>query len=592
MPARERVTYDYRDANGVVRFQVVREPGKRFWQRHQVGGAWMSGRGDSPWLLYRLPELLKADASAPVFICEGEKDVDTVRALGAVATCNPCGAGKWKFVADLARGVLEGREVVVVADNDDEGRGHAEDVRSRLEGIARRVQVMRAPRPHKDVTELVEAGGGLNQLVAIDAAEEPVTGVVEKPKPDPWNLMTAEQILAPLPEYPWLVKGLHMAPGRVTLLAGTPDSGKTVVAQGIALGVASGRAIWGVYRPTKRGKVVHLNGEIGTYIARERYQRLARAMGLTLQDIADTLVLSNYPDAKLDDPDFEARLMVLCEGASLVIVDSLRAFSGELDEMKKEIGVALLMLARVSDKTGAMFIVLHHNRKPSREGKTDGRKSDEMSGNNSIFGGCECAFVLTKDKNGPVTVHHERSPIGKPMKDFGLSIEDVADGNEPRWGLTIRHLEPEQMAREADAARAAKAAEVDAEIEKTVLDFLTKHAGIFRGSRERLREACGVRREVFGKAFQGMLVKGAIYEGGTYHKPEFSISPISPVTPQSLPGNDIQSPSNHPSPPFLGRDGWMDGSDDEDGEEMHPVREGSPSRVLSDDENLVTGDRR
>jgi hypothetical protein len=30
-----------------------------------------------------------------IFIVEGEKDVETLRALGCVATCNPMGAGKW-----------------------------------------------------------------------------------------------------------------------------------------------------------------------------------------------------------------------------------------------------------------------------------------------------------------------------------------------------------------------------------------------------------------------------------------------------------------------------------------------------------------
>ena len=45
-------------------------------------------------LPYRLPDLLAA-AEAEVWVVEGEKDVETLRAAGETATCNPGGAGKW-----------------------------------------------------------------------------------------------------------------------------------------------------------------------------------------------------------------------------------------------------------------------------------------------------------------------------------------------------------------------------------------------------------------------------------------------------------------------------------------------------------------
>ena len=46
---------------------------------------------------YRLPEIQEAIASErPVFIVEGEKDVDNLTKLGIVATCNAGGAGKWR----------------------------------------------------------------------------------------------------------------------------------------------------------------------------------------------------------------------------------------------------------------------------------------------------------------------------------------------------------------------------------------------------------------------------------------------------------------------------------------------------------------
>ena len=72
----------------------------------------------------RLPELL-ADPAAPVFVVEGEKDVDNLAEVGILATCNHGGAGKWPLETSQW---LAGRDVVILPDNDESGRAHARDV--------------------------------------------------------------------------------------------------------------------------------------------------------------------------------------------------------------------------------------------------------------------------------------------------------------------------------------------------------------------------------------------------------------------------------------------------------------------------------
>jgi hypothetical protein len=107
-PAPDAV-YDYRDERGELLFQVVRAPGKRFRQRRpDAGGGWMWNLAGVRRVLYRLPELRAADPQADVFVVEGEKDVETLRGLGLVATTNPQGAGKWR--TDLGE-PLRGRDV-------------------------------------------------------------------------------------------------------------------------------------------------------------------------------------------------------------------------------------------------------------------------------------------------------------------------------------------------------------------------------------------------------------------------------------------------------------------------------------------------
>ena len=94
------------------------------------------GTGDEPDVLYHLPELIADMAARPddtVFICEGEKDVETLRALGQIATTNPNGALNWK---DEFSERFRGRKVVILVDNDNNGRQRAARILASLRRVA------------------------------------------------------------------------------------------------------------------------------------------------------------------------------------------------------------------------------------------------------------------------------------------------------------------------------------------------------------------------------------------------------------------------------------------------------------------------
>ena len=115
---------------------------------------------------YRLPELLAADRALPAFIPEGEKDVDALRAIGLVATCNPGGAGKWR--SDFAE-YFRDRDVVILPDNDQAGRDHAADVRRKLQGVARSIRIIELPglAEKGDVSDWLAAGGTAESLLVL-----------------------------------------------------------------------------------------------------------------------------------------------------------------------------------------------------------------------------------------------------------------------------------------------------------------------------------------------------------------------------------------------------------------------------------------
>jgi hypothetical protein len=117
-------------------------------------------------VLFRLQELLKADPKARVYIVEGEKDVKRLVKLGLVATTNSGGAGKWQ--PEYNR-FLKGRRVVILPDNDEPGRSHAEEVARNLAGVAKSVKIVHLPHlPDKgDVSDWLQAGGTRKRLVAL-----------------------------------------------------------------------------------------------------------------------------------------------------------------------------------------------------------------------------------------------------------------------------------------------------------------------------------------------------------------------------------------------------------------------------------------
>jgi len=167
-------TYDYRDENGNLLFQVVRTAPKKFRQRRPDGkGGWIWDLKGVRRVPYRLPDLLETGSEhpdAPVFIVEGEKDVDNLWQKGLLATCNPGGAGKWrKEYTKALLNVLQDRAVFVLPDNDKAGRRHAEDVaRSILHLIPEaQVKIIELPGlPDKgDVSDWFDAGHTVDELL-------------------------------------------------------------------------------------------------------------------------------------------------------------------------------------------------------------------------------------------------------------------------------------------------------------------------------------------------------------------------------------------------------------------------------------------
>jgi putative DNA primase/helicase len=152
--------YDYTDEKGDLLYQIVRLEPKRFLQRHPDGhGGWIWKKSKRQ-VLYRLPEVLEAPI---VFFVEGEKDVETLRAHGFVATTS-AGGVEAPWLPGFTS-TLRGREVILIPDNDPPGRKRVVTIARALLGHAARIVVLELPGA-KDTTEWFDRGHSELELIS------------------------------------------------------------------------------------------------------------------------------------------------------------------------------------------------------------------------------------------------------------------------------------------------------------------------------------------------------------------------------------------------------------------------------------------
>jgi hypothetical protein len=127
--------YDYCDAHGAIVYRkkrIEREDGSKTFAIEP------KGRGGSQPLLYGVERLADL-VDEPVWIVEGEKKVDRLRALGAVAVCGDTGASsKW---LPMHAEALRGLRVILWPDSDEPGEKY----------IANAATAILAADPHADI---------------------------------------------------------------------------------------------------------------------------------------------------------------------------------------------------------------------------------------------------------------------------------------------------------------------------------------------------------------------------------------------------------------------------------------------------------
>jgi 5S rRNA maturation endonuclease (ribonuclease M5) len=391
-------SYIYRTADGKPYLRVQRTASKKFWQQHANGMGWQSGAPKGPRIPYRLPELLAADPDTPVYLVEGEKDVDRLALLGFVATTTSGGSnGKW--TPELSE-PFAGRTIYIIPNNDEPGHKYAQRIAQHLHGVAAKVSIVELPglgartSDHgQDVSDWLDAGNQAENLAYI--AEKAPEWTSPTPK-EGWraHVFSAaslkEEKFAPISYVvPLLI------PEGVTILAGRPKVGKSWLALDIALAAASGRFVLGE---------IHLQECDVLYAALEDNQRrlrsrIERILTQQEQKWPPRLTLATQwrrfdAGGVADAREWAASV----KKPRLIIFDTLAGVRGTRDNKDTTYEGdyrALQELQKWTGEAGLGALILHHTRKMESEDPVD-----SVSGTLGLAGCVDTVAVLARTGKG------------------------------------------------------------------------------------------------------------------------------------------------------------------------------------------------
>lgn len=364
--------YNYHDADGKVVFRVVREIPKGFYQQRpdpKAPGGWRNGLQGVQRVLYRLPEVLRAvKAGERVYLCEGEKDVDSVAALGLCATTNPGGIGAWRSeYADT----LKGANVCVLADNDRPG---IEGARRRALSIpGARLLLLPGLPEHGDVSDWISAGGTAAELQrlaseAVPPSEDDGEGEGEDvadfvPR---FEVFGAADFDALDLRRSYHIPGILAAGPVPTVLAGSFKTLKTSISADLLFSLATASPFLNEYDVTKPVNVLLMSGESGGFALQNLIRRIAASRGMTPAAAGDRLrICTAVPGLSCAQDMLELERLIVEHEIEVLAIDpmylAMRGMHANDAGNVFAVGELLQPLTELAQRTGCTPIIVHHN---------------------------------------------------------------------------------------------------------------------------------------------------------------------------------------------------------------------------------------
>ena len=361
-------THIYRDKTGAEAFRKDKLKNGRYVWFHKRGGRWEKGRGSLPHLPYNLE---KFKAESLVIICEGEKDADTVMAVGqgtVLGTSAPNGKASWPD--ELTSHFAQFSDIVFIYDvgNDEDVKKHARKLHDAFPKA--RIRLARVPleKREADITDYLNQFEGntkagalgkvLDEALPIDFnTVQGYTSGRDEQTPILTDLSSVEPEIL---EWVWRNR---FPRGKISFIAGQPGQGKSYFSLYMATQVTIGGPWPDDPQPTKKGSVIILSAEDG--IA-DTIKPRALAMGA---DTTKIRILDGVETDKMGREFFDLSRHILglrkaihdLGDTRLIIIDPISAYMGSVNcHTNSEVRKCLHPLVTLAEEYGVAVICISH----------------------------------------------------------------------------------------------------------------------------------------------------------------------------------------------------------------------------------------
>jgi len=453
------------------------------------------GKPTSPKLmpLFRLPHLLK-EPEPTVWVTEGEKCVNLMTELGALATTSMNGSGS---AGKSDWSTIEGRDVVVLIDKDKAGRKYGDDVASLCLQQDCKVRILELEdiQEGQDVEQWLELHEGEDHLALLEELAEKV----KHKQSHGLEIVCVNDVEAETVQWMWPYR---FPSAKLSLLVGDPSSGKSFCTMSIASTVSRGDS-WVDQRgcKTEAGNVLILASEdaVGDTI-RPRLE----AAGANLKRIHVIKGVRRDNEEGRSPFDLERDIYLLTEQlrktpeTRLIIIDPLSAYLGTNCDMHRANDVQRI-LEPLTDLAGeyrtAIIAVLHLNKSAATS-----KAINRAMGSMSFVGSARAMWVITKDHEDPERRIMCMVKLNNAPNPGSLAFR-ISSPGVINWEPDVLTITADEAlgAPPRDSMRLDEAVEFWREILETgpvrssVCDLAADEAGISRASRLRGKKNAGVK---------------------------------------------------------------------------------------------------
>lgn len=379
--------YDYYDDDGEYAYSKLRYAGKKILYGYIEKNQCSYKVPGKERYLYNLKDLKEAIAEGkPVYIVEGEKDVDTMRGLGLVAT-TAGSAGDWK--KKFAK-YFKGAWVTVLPDNDAQGQKMADRVENDIKDLCNCYRVITVSEEEKgDVTDYLQAGHSKEDLLALIDAEPWITGG-GKARREIESYTAQDLIRTEFPDIFFIVNDL-LAVGSA-ILAAPAKTGKSWMMLQLAIAAAEGGYFLG--HKVNQCEVVYFALEDSPRRLKDRLKKQLAGKpapeGITFITEAPTIedgLLVEIEKMITDNPKIK-----------LVIIDTLQKVKPPSSKTQTPYEQDYRLLGDVTDlarRKDFCFLFIHHLK------KSNGFQVDpfeKILGSTALQGSTDTMAVMEREK--------------------------------------------------------------------------------------------------------------------------------------------------------------------------------------------------